>query len=103
MIRMNQRICVANETVQLVGNVAPANRTIDAFRNGCSVMEKTIVATTAMNCQKIVQCATARPTSSAPTTDAFQSELLIMFYCIIIGNSRILSNNDGNQMYISKN
>lgn len=46
MIRMNRRICVASETVQQVGKDVLVNRTIDAFRNGYSAMERTTVEIT---------------------------------------------------------
>lgn len=48
MIRMSQLTCAANATVLLDGNDAQDNRTIDAFQNGCSVMEKMIAETTGM-------------------------------------------------------
>lgn len=37
---MNQRICAVNETVQPVGKDVLVNRTIDAFQNGYSAMER---------------------------------------------------------------
>lgn len=42
-IRMNQHICVANEIVLRVGRDVLASQIIDAFRNGCSAMERMIV------------------------------------------------------------
>lgn len=44
MIRMNQLTCAAKEIVQQAGNVVLDNRITDAYQNGCSVMEKMIVA-----------------------------------------------------------
>lgn len=43
MIQMNQLTCAANEIVQPDGNGVQVNRTIVAYRNGCSVMGKMIV------------------------------------------------------------
>lgn len=73
-IRMNLRTCAVNVIARLDGNVVLANRTIVAFRNGCSAMERTIVVTTATNYRKIVQLATRKPISSAPTIVAYQSK-----------------------------
>lgn len=70
---MSQLTCAVNETAQLDGNDAQAHRTIVAYQNGCSAMEKMIAEITAMNCPKIVQFATAIQISNALTTDAFQS------------------------------
>lgn len=82
MILMNQPTCVVNETVQPDGNVVLVNQTIDAFQNGYSVMVKTIVEITAMNYQKIAQSATPKLTSSAQTTDVFQSKFYFLFISI---------------------
>lgn len=42
MILMSPRTCVVKEIARLDGNDAQVNRTIDAFRNGYSVMEKMV-------------------------------------------------------------
>lgn len=39
---MSPPTCVVKEIAQLDGNDAQVNRTIDAFQNGCSVMEKMV-------------------------------------------------------------
>lgn len=41
-ILMSQLTCVVKEIAQLDGNDAQDNRTIDAFQNGYSVMEKMV-------------------------------------------------------------
>lgn len=73
MILTSQHTCVDSAIVQLAGNGVQGNRITVVYRNGCSVMEKTIAATTAMNCRKIAQFATVRQTSSAPTTAVYRS------------------------------
>lgn len=72
-IPMNRRTCVVNATVPPAGNDVPDNRTTDAYRNGCSAMARTIAATIATNCPKIVPHAIPKPISSVPTIAAFQS------------------------------
>lgn len=89
MTPTNRRTCAGNETAQPVGNDAPANRTIDAYQNGCSAMVKMIVATTVMNCQKIVRPATPKPISSVATIVASQSKSIQ--FCATIENDLIYS------------
>lgn len=79
-IPMNRRTCAVNVIAPPVGNVALANRTIAAFRNGCSAMAKTIVGIIVMNYQKIVQFAKRKPISSVRTTDAFQSNYYFYYF-----------------------
>lgn len=67
----NQRICVVKETVQLVGSGVQATPIIVAFLNGCSAMERMIVATVPMNCPITVPNAIPRWTSSARIIDAY--------------------------------
>lgn len=62
MILMSQPTCVGRRIVQLDGEDAQAHLTTDAYLNGCSVMEKTIVETDLMSCQRIVQHATRKQT-----------------------------------------
>lgn len=73
MILTNQLICVGKEIVQLAGNVVQDNRTIVAFQNGSSVMEKMIAVITVTNCQKTVLFAKLTLTSSVKIIVAFQS------------------------------
>lgn len=106
MIPMSQRICADSETVRQVGNVVLDNRTIDAFRNGSSAMERMTAEITgvwkkisqcfnsvantkkktqispnslATNYQKTVPSVTQKLTSNAKTIDAFPSKFLIFF------------------------
>jgi hypothetical protein len=78
MTQMNQLTCVVRETVQLDGNVAQDNRTIVAFQNGFSAMEKMIVVIIAMNCQKIALFVKLKLISSARTIAAFPNNGLVI-------------------------
>lgn len=71
MTLMNQHTCVVKRIVRLDGEDALASLTTDAYQNGCSVMEKTIVEMDPMNCQKIVLLAMLRQTSLAKTNVVF--------------------------------
>lgn len=57
MIPMSRRTCADTGTAPKDGNVALVVLTTDAFRNGCSVMERTIVVTIPMNLRRIVPSA----------------------------------------------
>lgn len=74
MTRMNRPTCVANATVPLAGRDVQDNRITVAFPNGCSVMVKTIVAITVMNCQRIVPHVMRKRTSSVATIDVYPSK-----------------------------
>lgn len=114
MIPMNQLTCAVNVTVLPVGNDALASQTIDAFRNGCSAMARTIVVITgetkifsfcsvnsnvllnsifhrlATNWQKIAQSAIRKPISNARTIDAFPSKFSFEYSppCLTFLNSQ---------------
>lgn len=77
MILMNQRICVAKETVQLDGSVVLDNLITGVFLNGCSATEKMIAETTVMNYPKTVLNVIQIQTSNAPTIDVFQSKYFL--------------------------
>lgn len=84
MILMNQRTCVVKETVQLAGRDVLDSQIIVAFPSGFSVMEKTIVVTTAMSCQKTVPSANPKLTSSVRTIVAFPSNGLAILLMIVV-------------------
>lgn len=79
MTVMNLLTCAGKEIVPRVGNGVLDNQIIDASQDGCSVMEKMIVAMDLMNFQFIVQNAHPKRTLNVQIIDAFQSKFFIEF------------------------
>lgn len=77
MIPMSRRTCVANATAPRVGNVVLASPITVAFPNGCSVMARTIVGTTAMNRLRIVRPVIQKRISNAATIVVYPSKCII--------------------------
>ena len=70
---MSQLTSVVKEIARPVGNVAPVMPIIVAYQSGCSATARTTVAIVPMNFPRVVQSATAKRNSNAPTTDACQN------------------------------
>lgn len=77
---MNLHICADKETAQLVGSVVQVNQTTGVSHDGCSAMEKMIVAMALTNFPTTVPSAHQKLTLSAATTDAFQSKYIVFLY-----------------------
>lgn len=64
--------CAGSVTVPTAGNAVLVGRTIGVYRNGCSAMARTIVATDRTNCPKIAPNATKPATSSVRIIAVYQ-------------------------------
>ena len=100
MTQMNQLTCAVKEIAPLDGRDVQASRTTVAYPNGCSAMEKTIVAITAMNFRKTALFANLKLTISVKTTDVFLNSglvtLLMIAVMVLMNQKHSAKENTGN-------